>query len=460
MNDSRRGLGVYYRYKPRHLASLSDDRDNGVLIAEPKIHEGVFQRIAENSTGYAPASLPESYRIVDLHGAVSDPNPTTYETAEQRRSRADLLERAQDHIFWRRVLYYMFVFVTLALAFMPYYRPPIRGAEPDGALETLISWVLGWLPAFLPGFLSSWAGYWIDAWSQSAPWFLILAGCYGWLLWHSRVVDASIHRLSEIAWWHVKRCPGAKPEAHGVGIFEKVAKRWRGFRRLKRFHRLSVKVAVPVLAVVVAGYLALGTAYRFAFYLPSVGDGVCRQWFEVQGATSEEPRPRGPAAWRREISLDTSRPCIDTGLTLMAGRRYVIEVSDQKDWKDGTYPAGSTGLSGVTHLFNPAFVAAVPTRRDVLLPWFTLMGEIGRDSGHTFPINRDRVVVRPTQTGRLYVYVNDAINSLGTELGFDLQTIDGFPIDERERQSGRSAAWYAYYLNNGGTATIRVKPDG
>ena len=459
MHDSRRGLGVYYRYKPRDVASLCDDPDEGVLIAEPKIHQAVFKRIAENTTGYAPPALPTSYRLVDERGVVSDPNPTTYETADQRQNRARLLERAQDHIFWRRVLYYLFVFATLAIVFMPYYRPPIRGAEPESWLETGLSWMLGWLPAFLPGFLSSWANYWIDAWSQSALWFLILAALYGWLLWHSRKIDANIHRLSEAAWWHVKQCAGTMPPIPGVGTFESLARRWRSARKLKRFHRLSVKVAVPVVAVVVAAYLAAGTVYRVAYHLPGVGDGVCRKWFDVLGADGEEPRQWGPAVWSKEVRFDTRIPCVDTGLTLRAGQRYVIEVKDQKDWTDGTYAAAASGLSGVSHLVNPVFVAGVPSRRSLLLPWFTLTGEIGRDSGHTFPLNRERVIVRPSQTGRLHLYVNDAINALGTELDFDAQAIDGFPIGEEERQSGRSAAWYAHYLNNGGTATITVRPD-
>jgi Uncharacterized alpha/beta hydrolase domain (DUF2235) len=459
VHDSRRGLGVYYRYKPRHVASLCNDPDNGVLIAEPKIHEAVFERIAENTTGYAPPGLPASYRLVDAHGAVSDPDPTTYESADQRQTRARLLERAQDHIFWRRVLYYMFVFATLALVFMPYYRPPIRGAEPEGWLESALSWLLGWLPAFLPGFVSSWASYWTDAWSQSPFWFLVLAALYGWLLWHSRKVDANIHRLSEVAWWHVKQCAGPMPAIPGVGTFESVAGRWRGARKLKRFHRLSVKVAVPVLAVVVAAYLAVGTIYRIAYHLPGVGDGVCRKWFDALGADAEEPRQWGPGAWSKEIRFDTQIPCIDTGLTLRAGQKYVIEVKDQKNWTDGDYAAEASGLSGLGHLLNPVFVAGVPSRRSLLLPWFSLTGEIGRDSGYTFPLYRERVTVRPAQSGRLYLYVNDAINVLGTELGFDPQAIDGFPIGEEERRTGRSAAWYAYYLNNGGTATITVRPD-
>ena len=440
MHDSRRGLGVYYRYQPRHIASLCDDRSSGVGIAEPKIHDSVFERIAENITGYAPAALPASYRIVDEHGAVSDLDPTKYETPEQRRSRAELLERAQDHIFWRRVLYYIFVFVTLALVFMPYYRPAIPGAEPEGRLETLLSFVFGWLPAFLPGFLGSWAGYWTDAWTQSPLWFLVLAIIYAVLLWHSGRITANTLRLSELAWWHVKKPDGAQPAIPRVGYFEQLAKRLRSSRPLRAFHRLSTKRAVPVLAIAFGLYVVLGAAYRVAVYLPGVGDGVCRKWLEGQTAADASPT-WNPGRWSKVFRVDTRIPCINTGVILQADQRYLVEVTDHEEWTDGSYAAGIAGLSGVSHLFHPAFVGGVPTRRSLLLPWFTLTAEIGRDSGYTFPLHRERFIVRPARTGILYVYVNDAINGLGAELGFG------------------TGAWDEHYSNNAGTATIRVTQD-
>jgi hypothetical protein len=226
MHDSRRGLGVYYRYRPRHVPSLCQDWDNGVLITEPKIHEAVIKRIAEN--GYAPAGLPLHYRIVDEQGWISDPYPASYETSEQRRSRAALLERAQDHIFWRRILYYGFVVVMLALLAMPYYRPPIPGAVPESTVEAALANTLGLAPAVLPGFLGSWAGYWTASWAQSPYLFLVLAVVYGLLHWHSRAIDGNIRRLSEVAWWHVKRPPGSKPDLPQAGVFENLAKRLRG----------------------------------------------------------------------------------------------------------------------------------------------------------------------------------------------------------------------------------------
>ena len=288
MHDSRRGLGVYYRYNPRHVLSLCRAPDGGVDIAEPKIHHSVFKRIANNTAGYAPAGLPASYRLVDPHGRISELDPDTYETAAERQRRARLLERAQDHIAWRRVLYYLFVFVTLALLFMPYYRPPIPGAEPDGFAEAALARGLGWLPALLPGSFGAWAGYWTEAWAQSPIWFAVLVVVYGWLLWHSRVIDRNTRRFAEAGWWRVKGLPGDEPELPGAGVFERLASRWRRSRELRRFRRFSVRWGVPVLAAVFGTYLLAGMIYRVAVHLPSVGDGVCATWLRAQDLGSVE----------------------------------------------------------------------------------------------------------------------------------------------------------------------------
>jgi hypothetical protein len=459
MHDSRRGLGVYYRYKPRHVASLCDGRDNCVEIAEPKIHHSVLKRIANNTAGYAPAGLPTSYRLVDPDGAVSDLDPVTYETATDRERRAELLARAQDHVFWRRVLYFMFVFVTLALLFMPYYRPPIPGAAPEGVAETVLTNAFGWLPALLPGFLGSWSGRWTAAWAQSPLWFGILAVIYGWLLWHSRRVDASIHRLSEAAWWHVKQPPGSKPDVPRLGVFERLARRWRRSGPLQRFHRLSVRWGVPIVAAVFGAFVIGGAVYRVAVYLPSVGEGVCKSWLDAlsQNGAAKPVSQAGDGA--ASIAFDTRMPCIDTGMWLDTGRRYVIDVTDVKGWKDASYAAGAAGLSGLEYLLEPAYLGGIAARRDMALPWFTLVGEVGRDSGHTFPLHRNRVVLKPTQPGRLYLYVNDAINPGLERADLNVADADGWPITPEERQNRKSSAWYANYLNNAGTATIRVRQE-
>ena len=60
--DSRGGLGSYYRYNPRSIQKLTDDRFADVRVPRPKIHESVFPRISVGRDGYAPIVLPDALR--------------------------------------------------------------------------------------------------------------------------------------------------------------------------------------------------------------------------------------------------------------------------------------------------------------------------------------------------------------------------------------------------------------
>ena len=108
-------------------------------------------------------------------------------------------------------------------------------------------------------------------------------------------------------------------------------------------------------------------------------------------------------------------------------------------------------------LAEPAFLGGFPARRHLALPWFTLVAEIRPDSDDVFPFTRTEFVWEAPRPGGLYLYVNDAINP-GLELS-DLNVADaeGLAITEAERASARSDDWYAFYLNNRGTATITVR---
>jgi len=57
--DSRAGLGVFYRWRPRNIQALC--KTHNVV---PKVHRTIYQRIARNTEGYAPGSLPPDSRII------------------------------------------------------------------------------------------------------------------------------------------------------------------------------------------------------------------------------------------------------------------------------------------------------------------------------------------------------------------------------------------------------------
>ncbi|MEE9259768.1 MAG: DUF2235 domain-containing protein [Candidatus Scalindua sediminis] len=54
--DSRSGVGVYYRYKPRDIGGDEFYKEYG--ISTPKIHNSVIERIKQRTEGYAPGNIP------------------------------------------------------------------------------------------------------------------------------------------------------------------------------------------------------------------------------------------------------------------------------------------------------------------------------------------------------------------------------------------------------------------
>jgi uncharacterized protein (DUF2235 family) len=56
--DSRAGVAVYYRWKPRDIAEICKKHHT-----VPRIHRSVFERIAQDSAGYAPGNLPANLEV-------------------------------------------------------------------------------------------------------------------------------------------------------------------------------------------------------------------------------------------------------------------------------------------------------------------------------------------------------------------------------------------------------------
>ena len=436
MHDSRRGLAVYYRYKPRQIDDLCNDPDRGVCFTGRNIHVSAMERIAAATDGYAPVGLPARFRVIDRDGIGSevteDPGKTT--------DRIELLERAQSHIFWRRVLYFVLLFQTVALAAMPYYWPPIPGMEPQGTTQGLLASVFDRLIAFLPSF----ATYWTDTWVQNPWWFIILSLVLIAVLWHRRNIAANTQRLAEVAWWADRKNATTPPNVSNVGLFETIAKWLRGAGLAKSTYRLWVKRILPAFFLLLLVYLSYILAFRILVHYPEVQGGICGK----AGAAAVTPTAvaildsgAGTADGERELVFSTQDHCFDTGLILHAGQSYTVDIKILEPWIDGAYAAGITGLEHFTDRFAWPFMAGIPFRRELSMPWFTLLAEIGQDSGHVFPMNQTPFTFKPQHTGRLYLYVNDAINALG------------LPIDGVETSS---QAWNAFYLNNRGKASVTI----
>jgi uncharacterized protein (DUF2235 family) len=253
MHDARSGLSIYYRYKPRIVDDLVNDRKQNVYIDIPKIHESVLERIAQDTEGYSPPGLPLAYEVIDDKGnPISSHN---YESDSNLENRTLSQNRARRHIFWRRVNYFVMVVTTLALFLMPIYRHPTPGLETSG-FQSIVGNILSAVAIVLPSFVSKWT----DAWTQSPFLFTSLTLFLTGLILYARGVAQFIHLLGEAGWWPVKNHPGQRPVLPEKGFFERLADKAFANSLVTGFLRLVNRSLMWIILVLVV-LLLMGNIY-------------------------------------------------------------------------------------------------------------------------------------------------------------------------------------------------------
>ncbi len=71
MYDPRSGSGIFYRWQPRNVEALRAGTSTGPAL----VHRSAFERIARNTEGYVPGSLPPDVEVVS-----STMGPTDWRT--------------------------------------------------------------------------------------------------------------------------------------------------------------------------------------------------------------------------------------------------------------------------------------------------------------------------------------------------------------------------------------------
>ena len=424
-NDSRRGPGAYYRYNPRSVQKLTNDRFADVSVPRPKVHASVIGRITSARDGYAPIVLPETYAVVDGTGDVLDGSRHPLEHPTQSASRCADQERVWNLVWWRRIAYFSTVFLTVALL----ARPFVLDANVGGVLAVpspTLSGVIGLLSTFLPNFASPL----VEFYQERPVQLIVLGGLIAGLLWvSSQLQEAIAHRMRSI-WDTITVRPGvtvtpSHPPTDWVY-------RLRSHRRYRDLFGLVTQKIFPVifgfgcllaLAVVVAG-----TANRAAFAAAS-----------ASGSTCIDRKPAVP--WdgqRKTVSLPSNELCQQTGLELRQGQSYRVEivlpdndaVPPEQVWRDAGIRVNSpAGFSSGTH---PRFLIFLPFRRVLSAEWFVPLVRIGNHVAEYHPLNsieeipdpsgraerrlgaepakiRGFAEFTPARTGEMFLFVNDVV---------------------------------------------------
>jgi uncharacterized protein (DUF2235 family) len=165
--DSRAGLGGYYRYGPRNVFDLCNDKRAKVRITLPKIHESVFTRIG-GSNAYAPIGLPPKYAVVAEDGdgsctvlpvwsAQSNPARPKLESENDAELRTAAQGRLWNYVWMRRIVYFLTLAATFYLAAFWLFHTKTPAREYDSPIR-IVSEALRAAQAALPG----WTHWWID----------------------------------------------------------------------------------------------------------------------------------------------------------------------------------------------------------------------------------------------------------------------------------------------------------
>jgi uncharacterized protein (DUF2235 family) len=455
LNDSRAGLGGYYRYKPRKLAELyaqspvrrtvgSDLRSMKEAVrapasgaASPKpppptpmISASAMQRIEAGVEGYSPIVLPERYRVVTAEGEVKE---DVYESPAQATDRAHRQESCWNLVWWRRVVYFATVGASLFLAVMPLIEGRWPGLGAASPFEFLIPLVSG-IGRFVPDFLSPW----LDAF-KAAPERLFFGGlAVVVLLATGKSLEGKIRDCMRPT-WRERMSQGQSdltriaPQPNDFLYTIRSSKWYRGaFYTLTHWLLPGLFGIVMLLVLVAAGVQLVG---RTLFSAADVLGFVC--------SASQSPTPVEQAGASLPINFDTKNLCQPTGLTVSRGRSYKVAVTVTQEWKDCKQTSdGPMGFDWEhADFWQRAFV---PTRRLWASDYFRLVARVGSRGSQEWPLAFEmtgrsngqgtyEATLTPTKDGELFLFVNDAVVAL---------------------------PWVTdvFYRNNHGAADVRITP--
>ena len=336
-HESRAGLGIFYRYAPRHVR-----RDGPAGPEAPGVHPSVRRKIADGTDAYAPVALPPK---AVPHGTGSAPG------ADDATGAAGMAAL----IWWRRVTYWLMAPASLAALLAPFLAGPVGGdglcARFDGTVSALLGPAILALGAVLPAPLEGWLHRLAAHPLPSLLLGLLVLGLIGWSgRLRDRIAALARHR------WHPGPVTPPPVSRLAIGIAARLARIGEspGLRRLVG----SVLLPAGLLGALLLAALVL--LHPVGVVLRSEWGGLCTP------STAVVTLRPGESGMREGFAAGD--PCWASGLGLVAGGRYRIEITPgHVAARTGAGPGG--GLREVLRL---------PWRRWWSAGWGQPIGRVGR----------------------------------------------------------------------------------
>ena len=366
LHDSRSGMGVYYRYRPRNVAVLCKEH----CVSPVRVHASVLERIELTGGDGLPDGLPETFEVEGK--AV---------TSVARRPDPGALDAVRGVSFWRGGLYYAFLAWTVWLLTLS--RNPVVSPQPGwGPLGKLFDLAEKNAPASLEAPIQSLRGQ---------PFALLIALTLLLVMFRLRTYLSELNRKLVREAWGLdpqRDSYASKWIALGRGIQERV--RRSATPAVKNVYGLA---ATAVIAFILATVLGIRSAEVVA------ADTTVPALDLVK--VSDEPSL---------VDFAPSTRSLRTNLGLQAGVTYEFAVVVREPWKDATQAAGPGGLAA-----EPTFGMRLmtPFRHRWSEDWMVLLGSVaqvgpgGSGDDEEFVIGEGGRFT-PRISGRLHLFVNDA----------------------------------------------------
>ena len=439
--NSRTGFGSYYRYGPRKIAELCQQKfsrslGDEVYISCPKIHESVIARIKNNAHVYAPIGIPARYEIVrntfdgeealfEIIPLSEDIDATERDDLYETQSDAKARSHAQELVVWnivplRTLFYYLTVFVTIALLVYPISGRP----DPSAELTTPLRWLSDLIRLF-GTILPSSTSRWINGYAQHPEIFLLCIAAFATFAWISRSFGTRITDTMSGLWRKSFAHKPAHPDAAAS------APQMRRKKALSWISETWSFALAPALSAFFLVYFGASIASHGLYNVFDDAGFVCR-------ASSE---PKDVPAQGLSFDFSASDICRTPGIKLDKTKRYSISMvlglkeppagyqslpskcladdSAQLQIR-GVRPslAGFSTFDSDQQTWSQVAVHffLTPLRRELDRPWFETVVRYGSVGGEESFIDPDdsnastlTTTFRPTVSDELYVFLNDAV---------------------------------------------------
>ncbi len=420
LNDSRKGLASYYRYKPRNLADIYKEppyklsiradartirrllwrqpdpqaeilRDlhpsmpQSVLpVPKPTIHDAVFERIEQGCDRYAPVVIPapDRYRFTDSAGTLFD-GPHRVDPP----GRSSVQDDVWNWVWLRRIVYFLTVFFTLFVVSIPFlviYAPGFGLDSVGGFVNPIVNAAA----SFLPGALEPW----FVAFRNAPGFVLIGVVAIGVLLLVGKNLQQTVRDVARVAW----HAPGSHIKLTG----------WRAaVYRLRRFgiypatfYVLTRWILPTVIMWWLFWWLAFGAANTVGL--------ICKA---TDGVEVESPATAASV-------MNTATACNATGLKVTQGETYRIKLVIGAPWMDADIASSPNGFDH--HQAAWLQLPGAPYRRLIWSNWFATILRVGGPGleEHLLQFEEKEggwtTTFQPRSSGEVFLYVNDAVISL------------------------------------------------